>query len=246
MDGGFLCKVRISAGCIISIRHLRSKTRYRVFFFCIIKVMAVKHKWTEENIRKALELYKLENGRYPSSREFDLCPYLPAARQIQRRFGGLPAFRALLNLDGVMDFTKGTTRSNIAAKSSLRAYEYEEQFYDFLISKIPEMQVHEQKRIRPGNIDCDYFIYNIKEKSLSVVIDVFFAASLYNLNGVVNIKTKRYVSIPYRTFFVAIGNEFTQEQIDALMLNKKNQLPPHIKVCTEEWFKSNLTLILMH
>lgn len=205
--------------------------------------MGFKETWNEQNIRAGLERFKLEHGRYPSAREFDTTDYLPTARQIQRKYGGLPAFRTVFNL-GETDLTKGAARSEIALKTFTRSYEYEEAFYNFLISSLPEELVHEQKRIRPGNVNCDFFIYNLEEKKKSITIDVFYAENLYNLAGIVNIKIKRYIKIPYSTYLVSIGNKISQEDIQKLIENKRASLPNNIQVCSEDWFKNNLHRIL--
>lgn len=206
--------------------------------------MAFKTLWNEENIRAGLERFKMEHGRYPHAREFDAVDYLPTARQIQRKYGGLPALRTTLKLEGVVNFTKGQTRSATAKESFLRSYAYEELFYDFLISIIPEEFVHEQKRIRPSNVNCDFFIYNKANRASSIVIDVFYAETLFNLGGIVNIKKKRYAGIQYKTYFVSIGEKFSQEEIEQLMRNKKIATPANIHVCSEGWFKDNLRTLL--
>lgn len=206
--------------------------------------MVFQTKWNEENIRAGLERFKAEHGRYPHSREFDATDDLPTARQIQRRYGGLPALRTALKLDGVIDFTKGSTRSAMASKTFARSYEYEENFYNFLISQIPEEFVHEQKRIRPGNVNCDFFIYNKANKASSIVIDVFYAETLYNLGGIVNLKKKRYKNMPYQTYFVSIGDKLRQEEIEGLMQKKRIETPKNIHVCSERWFRNNLSRIL--
>lgn len=158
---------------------------------------------------------------------------------------GLPALRTSLNLEGSPDFTKGVLRSEMAASTFSRSYQYEEEFYNFLISQVAEEYIHEQKRIRPGNINCDFFLYNTHDKSKSIVIDVFFADSLYNLAGVVNIKTRRYKDITFKTFFVSIGEHLAEGEISALMLNKKIKLPHNIRVCSETWFKQNISSIIV-
>lgn len=200
--------------------------------------------WTVENIRLAMERYKAEYGTYPGTRDFDTCEYLPTARQIQRRFGGVPKFKQLLDLDGDYNLTTGPVRAAVASNAFKRSYEYEEAFYLALIQQIPEEQVHEQKRIRPGNVNCDFFIYNRSDKARSVVIDVFYAQNLFNMTGIINIKLKRYSSLLYRTFFVSIGNGITQEDIERLVANKKAPLPSHVKVCSEKWFLKNLQALL--
>ena len=60
--------------------------------------MTKKSIWTVERITEGINRFINEERREPTARDFDLSPYLPSARQIQRAYGGLPAFRKLINL----------------------------------------------------------------------------------------------------------------------------------------------------
>lgn len=197
--------------------------------------------WTEERIKEGLNRFFEEYGRYPTALEFDNCPYLPTARQIQRRLGGLPEFRAKFIPNEILDHTKGETRSVVAKANVVRSYVYEEEFYRFLIGLFPEKLVHEQKRLRPGNVSCDFFIYTSTKSGIAV--DLFYAMDIYSLARIVNIKLKRYVQLPVaqKIYFVPVMNvEITQELIDSAMGNRKGTLPKNIHVVTEENFKGEL------
>lgn len=208
--------------------------------------MAPPISWTEEHIQAGLARFFQENGRYPTALEFDRCSYLPTARQMQRRFpGGLPAFRAKYLPAEIQDFTKGEIRSGVAKKTIQRSYLYEEEFYGFLTKIFPESLVHEQKRLRPGNVSCDFYIY-LSAKA-GIAIDLFYAADIYNLARVVNIKLKRYSQLPpsQKVYFISIMNgEITQNLIDATMRNRKGALPPNIVVSTDTDFKRELEGLL--
>lgn len=175
----------------------------------------------------------------PTANDYDTCPYLPSARLIQSTFGGLVKLRTDLNIEGPVDFTTGAFRSAVAAKTFANARIYEEDFYNYLISYIPEIRVHEQKRLRPGNISCDFFIYTSDNGGFA--IDLFYAESLSNANKVVNIKRKRYdllTEIPI--YFVLVNDAITQEELTSSSGSKKIPLCGHVKLHTEKHFKSIL------
>ena len=55
----------------------------------------MKDEWTTERIKDGFERFRKENGRLPIASEIDSLEYLPSARQIQRKFGGLEKLREL-------------------------------------------------------------------------------------------------------------------------------------------------------
>lgn len=186
-----------------------------------------------------MEEYKQKFFKYPSTLDFDKVDFLPTSRYIQRNFGGIVKLRGLLKLDAISDYTKGEYRSCIAKAGYHRAVKYEEVFYNYLISKIPEVQVHEHKIIRPGNICCDFFIYTNSQQGIA--IDLFYAQDIFSLARVINIKLKRYSNLKISVYFILIENLIlSQDQIDLLMQNRKLLLPKNIKVITEKLFKQNI------
>jgi hypothetical protein len=199
--------------------------------------------WSLENIIDGFEYFLELNGHYPGTQEIDGFQYLPTSRTIQRSFGGVVAVKKQLNLKGPHKLSEGETRSNKAREADVRARIYEEEFYNFLVSHVPEMRVHEHKMIRPGQTACDFFIYT--EEHNGFVVDLFYAQDLISLNNVLNIKIKKYLDVKYQTYFVVVGNDkIIQSEIDAKVLNKKNILPRHISVMTEVSFKENLKLLI--
>lgn len=204
----------------------------------------VEEKWTLENLRAGLDYFFEINNRYPTVKEVDSFEYLPTSRTIQRSFNGLMELRKTLGLDTPINHSKGITRSKTAQDADKRAQIYEKEFYDYLISKIPEVKVHEHKIIRPGNTASDFFIYTSDTKG--IVIDVFYAVDIYSLCNVVNIKFKKYVNVEFPVYFVLVGNDkITQELIDQKIDNRKNKLSNHICVLTEESFKNSLNKLLI-
>ena len=203
----------------------------------------VEEKWTLENLRAGLDYFFKINNRYPTAREVDIFEYLPTSRTIQRSFNGLMALRKTLGLDTPINHSSGITRSKTAQDADKRAQAYEKEFYDYLISKISEVKVHEHKIIRPGNTAADFFIYTSDTKG--IVVDLFYAVDIYSLSGVVNIKFKKYSNVEFPVYFVLVGNnKITQEAINQKVDNRKNKLSNHIRVLTEKNFKESLDELL--
>ena len=205
--------------------------------------MAGDRSWTLEMIKASVLGFFDEHGRMPTADDYDTCSYLPSSRYIQRYYGGLMTLRKTLNFDGPSSFTTGDFRSEVASKIFANSKVYEEQFYLYLISIFPEIQVHEQKRLRPGNVASDFFIYLSDTQGFA--IDLFYADSIKNVNKIITIKRKRYdqlTNIP--VFFIVINDSITQTDVDRMLENKKIVMLKHIRVFTEQYFKNNLKEII--
>jgi len=196
-------------------------------------------KWNLENLRDGFEYFKELNGTYPTSKEIDYFYYLPTRRMIERNFGGIVNLRKTLQLNGVSDFTKGNARGVTAKMAFIRSQDYEKVFLDFLISKIPEVRVHEHKIIRPGNTAADFFIYT--SANSGIMIDVFYAKDMHSLGGIVRIKALKSSEVVCPIYYVLVDNDkINQEQIDNQINNRKISLQNNIKVMTEKYFKSKI------
>ncbi len=205
------------------------------------KGRGLKGQWTLDEIKTGINHFKSVNGHYPRAQDFNEADYLPTARLIERNFGGLPKFREMLNLPMQSDLTKGEYRSNIAKKRQNEARIYEEKFYGFLTSVLPELNVHEHKVVRPGNVCCDFFVYT--SDSSGFVIDLFYAQDINSVRGVVDYKIKRYKNVTHKTYLVLVNNlQVTQTSIDSLLSRKKKGIPQNIKIYTEKSFKIFLKL----
>lgn len=198
--------------------------------------------WTISNIEAGFEKFFEEYERYPSSTEIDTFEYLPSSRQIQRMFGGLQSLRKKMSLEHeAPDHNKGIIRSKIAGDSMVRAANYEEDYYKYLINLIPELYIHEHKVIRFN--DCktsaDFFIYP-PDSNKGFVIDLFYAMDIINLMKQVKIKEPKYNPMPYRIFFVSMNNEISQGSIDIKVSNKVTELPENIEVYNVDHFNFNI------
>lgn len=196
-----------------------------------------RNVWNLENIKESVEKYKAMYQKYPSTLDFDKVDFLPSSRLIQRNYGGIVKLKQLLHLDDIHDFTKGEYRSKVASTMYKNAVDLEESFYNYLTSRMPEINIHEHKILRPGHICCDFFVYTSANSGFA--IDIFYAGDLFNLSRIITNKAKRYSTLgTLPVFFVLVGNvEINQDHVDIMVNNKKDKLLPNIKVCTEEFFK---------
>ena len=193
-------------------------------------------KWDLESLKLSMERFRLEEGNYPSTLDFDKVSYLPSSRYIQRNYGGIGKLKSLLGLE-VTDLRKGENRSLKASKTYRAAQDYEEKFYHYLIQQYEEVSVHEHKILRPGNICCDFFVYTSSNRGY--VIDIFFAQDMYSLARIINIKYKRYSNLDFKIYFILVGNvSITDEMIRSLQKNKKIIFSKNILIYTEHKFKS--------
>jgi len=200
-------------------------------------------KWTLDNLRDGLQYFFEINGQYPSAWEINAFNYLPTSRSIQRSFGGLVALRTKLGLTGPLNYSKGVPRSKQAGNAYRRAQSQEEEFYNFLISKMPAYRVHEHKVLRPGNVSCDFFVYTTTTSG--VAIDLFYAKDSHSASGSVIIKTKKYKHFPFPVFYVLVGNNnISQTELERLVVNKLLILPVQIRLLTEGDFKSNFDQLI--
>lgn len=195
-----------------------------------------KGKWTLEEIKKGLDEYFTKYHAYPTTNDFDKVNFLPSSRLIQRNFGGIVELKKLLKINDTKDCSRGTYRSNIAKIVYNESVKSEYDFYKFLISLIPEVNVHEHKILRSGHICCDFFVYTSDDTGFA--IDIFYAKDIFSLCGVINIKNKRYGGLNFPIYFVLVGNNLIdQKDIDAMIKNKKNILHDNIHVMNDKTFK---------
>ena len=192
-----------------------------------------KNKWNLENIKIGLKKFYSEHKRYPTSTETDSVGYLPSSRQIQRRFGGLPALRKSLKLSGPEDFTKGEYSSLRAKTINTRSYKTEKVIYDYLVGKFGIEFVHREHFFTDDRRTRTDFFIHAKDGNFS--IDVFFPKDKHSLIGCINSKMRTYDNnsmIQYPVIFLMMNPNITIEDIDKYVGNKKNKLNSNQHVMT--------------
>ena len=181
--------------------------------------------WSFEDLKKGFAQFYKIHKRYPTSHEIDEFQYLPSARSIQRRFGGLVELRKSLELKGSDDFRTGTHSSQRAKKIGERAHRLEKKVYDYLVNVFGVEFVHREyfftddKRTR-----TDFFIYS---KNGNFAVDVFYPDNKRNLIGCLNSKMRTYSSeamLQYPVIFLQMNDDISQDEIHSVLERKKNKL----------------------
>lgn len=187
--------------------------------------MPRENLWVLEDIRLGLEKYKNENGKYPSATEFEACAYLPTARQMQRRFGGMVELRKLLDLEGPSDFSKGEHSSQRAKMIGVRAHIKEKEVYDFLVQNFEKPFVHREFLFDDSRmVRTDFYVYT---KDGGFAVDVFYPKDRHNLVGCLNSKIRTYradLKIEYPIIFLMMNESIEKEELKNIILKRKNKL----------------------
>jgi hypothetical protein len=169
-------------------------------------------EWTVELIKDGFERFVKENGRLPTSHEVDDCSYLPTARLMQLKFGGLRRLRELLKYE-VIDFGCGDSRSHTSARVVKRGLHAEQDLGKYLVAHFGEVFVHIEKRYGQGRHRVDFMVYS---PDGTFGIDIFSTDSLRDMQVNLNVKLDKYVDFPKHVrLFLAVANDaFTQTEID--------------------------------
>lgn len=185
-----------------------------------------------EEIKNGFDKFYLENGHYPSAVELDNCSYLPSARQIQRRFNGLPNLKLKLGINKEdIHYGRGKFRSKIAKRSNSIGFAAEKELGDILIKYFGEPFVHLEKPISNSKrTRFDFFIYS---KSINFGADVFCSETKRNIQVNINSKINNYKDVNTLIYFVVANRDIDQKLLDQISLSKPHKpLPKNIKLIT--------------
>ncbi|MCK9370258.1 hypothetical protein M0R04_10160 [Candidatus Dojkabacteria bacterium] len=150
--------------------------------------MNLKIKSIEE-VLPLIDRFFQENGRYPTAVDFNVTDYLPSARLIQRRFGGLSEFRKQLNFP-ITDYSRGEYKINVLKEIGKRGLEEENKMFNLLVKQFGRMKVHREYLLyENGRSRCDFYIF---DKVRNIIVDAFFPKDKYSFDGCVRSKKYRY------------------------------------------------------
>ena len=149
--------------------------------------------WTIDSIEQGIMRYQQETGHYPNATDFDECPYLPSARQIQRKFGGMEKLGERLGIAEI-NYTKGNLRRAIYDNFSERSLDAEDKLEMALIAYFGEPYVHTQKRYyRLMKNRWDFFVYC---QDGHFGIDIFSTARQAYIMNNIRHKLPKYADVP--------------------------------------------------
>ena len=182
--------------------------------------------WTLEELKAGLEHFYNEHKHYPTATEVDGYSYLPSARSIERRFGGLVALRKNLGLGDNHDFRTGEHSSRRAHTINTRAHSVERDVYDFLVKRFGKAFVHREYFFTDDHrTRADFFVY---DETKGFCVDVFYPGSVRNLTGCLNIKLSKYTGtgqfLAYPVIFLQMNQDIDQARLDALVKAKDKPL----------------------
>ncbi len=187
--------------------------------------MGNQEPWKLEELRDGLENFNTKYGRYPTAPEIDSYPYLPSARTIERKFGGVVGLRKTLGLDTQNDLREGEHSSKRASTISVRAHKVEQEVYTYLEKLFGRQFVHREyfflddKRTR-----ADFFVY---DNSSGFCVDVFYPSDRRNLTGCLNSKIAKYQGLQmnqYPVIFLQMNKDLDQNILDTVIRNKTKKL----------------------
>jgi hypothetical protein len=193
--------------------------------------MTFREEWTKESIKEAFEKFVAVEGRLPTAPEIDKSDYLPSARQIQRKYGGLRVLRAELGYD-VVDFGSGASRSSLATSNNVRSMEAERSLEKEFIALFGELFVHTEKLYGKGRNRVDFLVYT---KSGNFGVDVFTTETQRDMQKNVNIKVDKYADFPLDIplYFAVASLTLTDDDVHKACMNmSKLTKLPNLEVVT--------------
>lgn len=203
-----------------------------------VQKIGKQSKWTLENIKRGLELFYKQYNKYPTARELDDFKFLPSSRSIQRRFGGLVSLREELKLTGPSDYTKGEHSSKRAKKINERAHKIEHEIYKYLSLRFGVEFVHREFFFTDDRRTRTDFFIDCSNGDFSV--DVIYPNNRHNLIGCLNSKMKTYSRedmLQYPVIFLQMNKDITQDELDDIVVRKKNKLQNNQKLLCIDKFK---------
>ena len=187
--------------------------------------------WTTSRLKIAFDRYLAENDHLPTAPEIDATDYMPSARQIQRKFGGVKALRKLLGYSET-DFSSGASRSRIALSINMRAKEAERELERQLSQIFGEPFVHTEKYFGKERNRGDFIVYT---KDEIFGIDVFTTETIHDLQKNVAVKVNKYLGFPKNVtlFFVVVSRNLKEHDVVlACKGMQKAKKLPQLKIVT--------------
>lgn len=128
--------------------------------------------YTEEEIVEGFKKFHLHNGRFPAQADLRATEYLPDAKTLERRYGGIVSFRKKFNLGG--DLRKGVTN---ASKRTDAYHELEH----FLVAKFGRINVHS---------NGGFLLFTLSSTT-PIIIDVFYSDRVENITSCTRLRLKK-------------------------------------------------------
>lgn len=184
---------------------------------------------TKEKIKENVNRFYQENNRYPNSKDFIDCPYLPCARQIQRVCGGVVALKKEMGILDT-DARRGTQRSGVVKIINSRNNKIESQLTKLLAQSIDRKMIHHPfAPFDDSKVNIDYVIFH-PTKNTAIGFELFYPSYKESFYGCLGIKHKKKQILErltdYKTkfYYVVTNPKITQEEIDLWLSTKRTPL----------------------
>jgi hypothetical protein len=181
------------------------------------------------NIQQKIEKFYQENQRYPLARDFDNTAYLPSARTIQRKYGGLVALKKDMGLTET-DARTGTQRVDKAKAINERNNKIEAQFTKDLKNKMDVRNIHHPYApFDDSKINIDYLLFHPTEKK-AVGLELFYPEDRHSFYGCLNIKQHKRQCLDQlhghdtKFYYVVTNRNITPKQVWQWSSNRKSDL----------------------
>ncbi len=201
-----------------------------------------KKKYTPQSIVDGFKQFYAEHGRYPNALDTKNSDYLPNMKTIERRYGGVIAFRKQFGLadpDGYYDSRSSSKNKETIKGIIKRSYEEDGTIYDILVNRFGKLRVHRQDYISTGlRQRCDFRIF--MEDETEIVIDIFNPARKESLLGCLNIKINKYKDLDHNFWFVCTNKEITENDIQDIIKKKKKKIPTNMQLMSYSKFLKSI------
>ncbi len=181
--------------------------------------------WKLEELRAGLENFNAKHGHYPTAPEIDTHPYLPSARTIERKFGGVIGLRKTLGLNTQSDMREGAHSSNRASTINAQAREVKKEVLTYLSKLYGGQSIHSNFSFTDDKrTQVDFFV---QDGSGGFCVDVLYPSDRRNLIGCLNSKITKYKGLQmnqYPVIFLQINKDIDQLILDSVIKNKKKKL----------------------
>lgn len=164
------------------------------------------------------------------------------ARQIQRNYGGVVAFRKKHNL-GYENYTKGKYRSDMTKDFLVRGRIGENELFDSLVAKHGRLNVHREELLYvDSRLRADFLLF--KDGKEYLLIDCFYPKNETSLQSCLNLKIKKYRSFHRcKVLFVQLNKNISSEALKEIVKYKKLELGENQYILTlDDFIKQGLVV----
>lgn len=177
---------------------------------------------TKDDCLNAMDQFKAIHGHYPSSIELDKSDFLPSAKTVQRKFGGLKKLKQELGIDEPV-LRQKLDINNFHSKVDIMTI-LSKKYQPEAIQRFPD-ELNVELKINVNKSVSNNIAHNI------TYIDFLYPSDKKSFIGCVNAKQNKLGFFEEgRILLIVMNKHISQKDIDTFMETKKNKMPDNIKV----------------